>query len=174
MRKCELEKKLNKISYDVGNRLIALGKTISSCESCTGGLFAQSITNISGISSVFDRGIVTYTEKSKIEELNVNPITLKKFTVYSHEVAKEMAYGLWEKTGSEICVSITGIAGPEGGNIENPVGTMYIGLCKNGKTITEVIHGNNDREENRLLGTIEMFELIQKTLIDTKNFDIVR
>ena len=107
--------------------------SLSCAESITGGMFAKTVTDKPGISAIFDRGIVTYCNKAKIEELGVNPETIDKYTEISAETAYEMAEGLHKVTGSDVCISVTGLAGPDGGTEENPVGTYYIGLWYNGK-----------------------------------------
>jgi nicotinamide-nucleotide amidase len=142
----EVEKKLNekisKIKEKVGkyiygydnisiaevliNILKEKNYTISVCESCTGGKISSQITSIPGASMVFDRGIVTYSNSAKIDELGVNPETIDKFGAVSKETAYEMAKGLLEKTKSDIVVSTTGIAGPDGGSKEKPVGLVYM------------------------------------------------
>ncbi len=155
---------LMNLSYIVGNLLIKNNISLSACESCTGGLFSQMITNVPGISAVFDRGLVTYTEKAKIEELGVKQETLKAFTVYSKETAEEMAYGLWKKTKSSICVSITGIAGPNGEIEGKTVGTMYVGLCENGNCKVVKVNGSADRTDNRILGAMTMFKVIKESI----------
>ena len=111
----------------VGKKLIANNLEISSCESCTGGLFASTLVKVPGISSVFDRGIVTYSERAKTEELGVPAELIAAKTAESPEVALAMAAGLQKKTGSRICVSSTGVAGP-GPYHGLPAGTMFIGL----------------------------------------------
>ena len=100
----------------VGRALIEKNISISSCESCTGGMFAAKLVDVPGISAVFDRGIVTYSNRSKIEELGVSEDVLNKFGPESPEVAAEMALGLARITGSRLCISSTGVAGP-GSNV---------------------------------------------------------
>lgn len=128
----------------VVRRLTEKGLMLSLCESCTGGMISERITSIPGASKIFDRGIVTYSNKAKIDELNVNPDTLKKYGAVSEETAIEMAKGLLQKTDSDIVVSITGIAGPEGGTKEKPVGLVYICVMnkKSHKVIKSLFSGN--------------------------------
>ena len=120
----------------VGRLLISKNITVSCAESCTGGLFAGTLTDIPGISCVFDRGIVTYSNKAKMEELGVKEDTLETFGAVSSQTAAEMAQGLAEKTGSDLCISVTGIAGPDGGSLQKPVGTAYVGIRWKGNTET--------------------------------------
>src|SRR5699024_3622545 len=95
--------------------------TISTCESCTGGLLASRITSISGASEVFELGLVTYSNDIKNQEVNVSESTLTKFGAVSQETAYEMAAGLYNKTKANVVISITGIAGPNGGTERKPV-----------------------------------------------------
>ncbi len=149
----------------VGKILIAKGITISCCESCTGGLLAKSLTDIAGISKVFDRGLATYSWKAKTEELGVKLETLEKYTAESPEVAREMAEGLREKTGSDICISITGVAGPEDIDETRPAGLAYIGICYEGKTdVIKTKHRNVSRKYNRNYMLLVMLNEIYKRI----------
>ncbi len=111
------------------NRLKRQGKQISCAESCTGGLVAKMITDVSGASSVFQCGIVTYSNEMKQNLLGVSEKTLCEFGAVSEEIAREMALGVLEKSGSDIAVSVTGLAGPEGDGSGKPVGTVCIGIA---------------------------------------------
>ena len=102
--------------------------TIATAESCTGGLLSELITSVSGASEIFELGICTYSERIKHEFLGVPEAEIEKFSVFSEEVALSMVKGLKERSGADICVSVTGIAGPGGGTPEKPVGTVYIGF----------------------------------------------
>lgn len=134
----------------VGRILLEKNITISSAESCTGGLFAGKLTDIPGISKVFERGFVTYSNKAKIEELGVKEETLDKYGAVSPETAVEMAEGLKKNTGSDLCISVTGIAGPDGGTEEKPVGLAYIGIVFDGKThVYKSLYRNVNRKWNR-------------------------
>ena len=105
--------------------LIRKGLTISTAESCTGGLLSSKLTDISGSSSYITLNIVTYANEAKHRLLNVSLEILEKKGAVSEECALEMAKGLHKLTGSDICVSTTGIAGPTGGSKDKPVGLMY-------------------------------------------------
>ncbi|MBQ1396371.1 MAG: competence/damage-inducible protein A [Eubacterium sp.] len=148
----------------VGKELIRRGLTISACESCTGGMFSESLVSVPGISAVFDRGLVTYTEKAKMEELGVKPETLEKYTAESPETAIEMARGLREKTGSAICVSSTGVAGP-GPYGDKPAGLMYVGISMEGyERVREIRTNRDDRRWNRHYCVLCMFDEIRKAI----------
>ncbi len=117
----------------------ALGKNglvFATAESCTGGLVAKRVTDISGSSAVFSGGVVTYSNEMKMKLLGVKEETLAAHGAVSHETAHEMAKGLLALTGADIGVSLTGIAGPGGGSDEKPVGLVYVGLNYRGKIRT--------------------------------------
>ena len=121
----ELEEALGKI-------LASKRLTIAVAESCTGGLVAHRITNVSGSSAYFDRGVVTYSDRSKSELLGVPPELIAKHGAVSREVAAAMAAGVRKVSGSGIGLSTTGIAGPTGGTAEKPVGLVWIGYADQG------------------------------------------
>ncbi len=107
---------------------------ISSAESCTGGLLASTITSISGASRIFNLGLVTYSNQTKIEILKVNKNIIRKYGAVSHECCLAMVQNLSKISKANINVSITGIAGPRGGTKQKPVGLVYIGVKKGNKT----------------------------------------
>jgi len=107
---------------------------ISFAESCTGGLLSSSITSISGASKIFDLGLVTYSNQAKIKFLKVNKNIIKKYGAVSHECCLAMVNNLSKISKANIKVSITGIAGPNGGTKQKPVGLVYIGIKKGNKT----------------------------------------
>ena len=114
-------------------KLIKKNLSISTAESCTGGLLASSITKIRNCSKIYVGGYVTYSNKLKIQDLNVKKTTIKNFGAVSRETAIEMVDGLYLKNKTNICISTTGIAGPGGGTKSKPVGLVYIGILINGK-----------------------------------------
>ena len=109
--------------------------TVSFAESCTGGLLASSITSVSGSSKVFSMGLVTYSNKAKTKLLKVTKKTISRYGAVSYETCLSMVKNLSKISKSNISISITGIAGPNGGTKEKPVGLVYIGLKKGSKTI---------------------------------------
>jgi len=113
----------------VGILLTERGKTISVAESCTGGLIGHRLTNVPGSSDYFCGGVVSYSNQSKIDLLEVSAKTIKKYGAVSDETAQEMARGIRERMNSDLGLAVTGIAGPDGGSKDKPVGTVYIGLC---------------------------------------------
>jgi len=143
--------------------------TLSSAESCTGGSFAKAITDVPGVSSIFDRSIVTYSNRAKVQELGVLEETLALHGAVSAEVAEEMALGLYQVSNSDICISVTGIAGPEGGTQDKPVGLIYIGLCNRGqvKSFRYQLR-NSTRDSIRGNAVVHMFRVLYKELIVDK------
>jgi len=134
----------------VGKKLIDSGLTMSCAESCTGGLIAAKMTDIPGISAVFERGIVTYSNRAKVEELGVSEDTLERWGAVSAQTAEEMVRGLRQKTGSRVCVSVTGIAGPGGGTAEKPVGLIYVGVMVDERMeVFELRTNTSNRQWNR-------------------------
>ena len=102
---------------------------MATAESCTGGMVASSLTDVPGSSAYFDRGFITYSNEAKIDMLDVNPITIQAFGAVSEQCARLMARGAHAHSNAGIAVSVTGVAGPDGGTTEKPVGTVYIGLA---------------------------------------------
>ena len=148
----------------VGRILKEKNITISCAESCTGGLFAGALTDVPGISAVFERGIVTYTNRAKMEELGVSAATLDAYGAVSEETAAEMAEGLAKKTGSDLCVSVTGVAGPDPSE-GKPVGLIYIGLTYQGQTkVTQVQRHNSSRKWNRNYAVLTMLHEIYQEI----------
>ncbi len=134
------------------------GIKLAIAESCTGGLIASRITDVAGASAVLVEGLVTYSNEAKIRRLGVKPETLEQYGAVSQECAQEMATGLLIQSGSDIAISVTGIAGPDGGTPEKPVGLVYIALAdKNGVTAYKQ-HFNGDRERVRLRAAAFVFE----------------
>ena len=115
------------------NRLIKKKLTISTAESCTGGLLSSAITSVNGSSKVFNLGLVTYSNKSKIKALKVSKQIIKKYGSVSGQVCKAMAKNISKIGKSNMSVSITGIAGPSGGTKKKPVGLVFIGIKKGTK-----------------------------------------
>ncbi len=116
----------------VGRLLLERGKTLATAESCTGGLLASLITDVPGASRYFLEGVVTYSNAAKVRQLGVAPATLDAHGAVSAEVALEMARGIRARSGADFGVGITGIAGPEGGSPEKPVGTVHIAVAHPG------------------------------------------
>lgn len=129
--------------------LLEKGMTIAFAESCTGGMIAGRLVNVPGVSKAFGTGYVTYSNKAKRKLLGVKKSTLKQFGAVSVQTAKEMARGALLASGADIAVSVTGIAGPDGGTDKKPVGLVYIGCCVQGRTFVQEYHFLGNREKIR-------------------------
>jgi PncC family amidohydrolase len=125
---------------------------ISFAESCTGGLLASSVTKISGSSKIFTLGLVTYSNQAKINILKVPKGIIKKYGAVSYETCLAMVKNLNRISKTSISVSITGVAGPNGGSKEKPVGLVYIGLIKNNKTLVKKYLFKNKKRAEELFG----------------------
>lgn len=121
----------------IGERLTSAGWTLALAESCTGGLVGHRITNVPGSSRYFLRGYVVYSNEAKAADLGVKQATLAQYGAVSRETAAEMAEGVRAAAGADFGLAITGIAGPDGGTAEKPVGLVYIALASQGDTIVE-------------------------------------
>ena len=126
---------MNNLCIKIVNLLTKKKFTVSFAESCTGGLLASTITSISGSSKIFNMGFVTYSNNAKIKLLKVPKRTITKYGAVSYETCLSMVENLSKISKSNISISITGVAGPNGGTREKPVGLVYIGLKKGNKTI---------------------------------------
>ncbi len=142
------------------------GLTISFAESCTGGLLAKRVTDISGASNVLGSSFVTYCNEAKIKLLGVSPDTIAAYTEVSAQCALEMARGVRKLSGADVGISTTGYAGPTGGTEENPVGTVFIGLCwPGGETVLRPDRRYmRTREQTRRAAASHAFDLIRRTV----------
>ena len=146
-------------------KLIRKKLKISFAESCTGGMLASSVTSINGASKVFNLGLITYSNQAKIKILKINKNIIKKFGAVSPECCKAMVLNLSKISKANINVSITGIAGPNGGTKQKPVGLVYIGVKKGSKII---ISKNLFKSKNRKLiqkSTVKKATMILNSLI---------
>ena len=135
---------LSNEAQELSKLLIANDLTVSVAESCTGGSLSRALTCISGASSYFDCGYITYSNQSKVKMLDVDIQTIKTFGAVSEQVALEMVIGVATKSHSDVAASITGVAGPTGGTTEKPVGMVCFGFSCEGKTSssTELFSGD--------------------------------
>ena len=145
--------------------LIANHKTISLAESCTGGMVSSMLVNYPGVSEVFLEGAVTYTNEAKMRTLKVKKETLDRYTAVSEETAIEMAEGIARRTGSNIGISVTGIAGPGGETEDQPVGLVYIGIYNDGKVRAEKLNFQGNRSQIRSRAALNALNFIRKELI---------
>ncbi|MCC8160977.1 MAG: nicotinamide-nucleotide amidohydrolase family protein [Oscillospiraceae bacterium] len=157
---------VNGLNDEVVKLLAAKKMTISAAESCTGGLFAALITDVPGASYVLNESFVTYANSAKMKYLDVKEDTLDKYSAVSRETAYEMALGLQKRTGADVTVGITGIAGPDGGTKEKPVGLVYAGICAGGTVEVLEMHHGGTRAEVREKTCREVFIHIKNRISD--------
>lgn len=160
----------NDIILQSSERLISEAKKlniiISTAESCTGGMLASFLTSIPGSSTVFDRGFITYSNSSKIDLLNVNPNTIDNFGAVSEKTAREMALGAVKNSKANLAVSITGVAGPEGGTEVNPVGTVHIVTSNSNNIINsrKFIIKDKGRDYIRKMASLEAINMLSLSI----------
>ncbi len=154
------------LSQQLGSALKEKQYILTLAESCTGGGLAACITDIAGSSAWFDRGFVTYTNEAKVEMLGVQQAILDALGAVSEETAKAMADGALLHSHADIALSITGIAGPDGGSPEKPVGTVCFGLAsKQSETQTTTQHFEGDREAVRAAARLFALEWLLKKFL---------
>ncbi|MBD3170597.1 MAG: competence/damage-inducible protein A [candidate division Zixibacteria bacterium] len=139
-------------------------KTLSTAESCTGGLLAKMLTDIPGSSAYLDRGVITYSNRAKTEVLEVPREMIEEYGAVSSEVATAMAEGIRKQSGTDYSLSITGIAGPDGGTGEKPVGTTYIGIASDNGSSARLFHFGNERDYNRHRAVITALNMLRAEL----------
>lgn len=137
---------------------------LSTAESCTGGLIAGALTEISGSSAVVDRGFVTYTNQAKMDLLGVLPATLDQFGAVSRETALQMVRGALYRSKADVAVAVTGIAGPTGGSVEKPVGLVHLAAAsRSGRMIhREMRYGAIGRGAVRLATVATALEMLME------------
>lgn len=138
--------------------------SITTAESCTGGLLAGRLLNVSGASAVYNEGHITYSNEAKERLLGVLHETLETYGAVSSQTAKEMALGAAKAANANVGLSTTGIAGPGGGTPEKPVGLVYVGCCINGDAVVEECHFTSDREGNRTSAVEACLQLLWRQL----------
>lgn len=164
--KSVLPAKIAKLAEQVIAENIAAGRTIALAESCTGGLVAAALTEIPGSSAVFGSGFVTYSNEAKIKMLGVNEDILDTFGAVSVAVAWAMALGALKKSGADIAVAISGVAGPDGGSDQKPVGTVVFAVAEKDKDTEDMIADRKDfgpdksRSEIRSIAALYALELL--------------
>jgi nicotinamide-nucleotide amidase len=153
----------------VGDLLGKQGKTLSVAESCTGGLIGKKLTDVAGSSAWFAGGVIAYSNHLKEILLDVDHDLLKNYGAVSEQVAMAMAARLPAKIGANISVSVTGIAGPDGGSEEKPVGTVYIGLFHDNKVQARLHHFSGSREKIREVTACTALDTIRRVLLTGGN-----
>jgi len=151
----------------VGKLLAASGKTLSVAESCTGGLIGMRLTDIPGSSAYFIEGVVAYSNEAKMRTLSVSEETLSEFGAVSSETAAAMAAGVRERAKTDYAISVTGIAGPDGGTAEKPVGTVFIGYSDPSKSKTMKLVLPGDRELIRWRSSQAALDYLRRQLLSS-------
>ncbi|MEC8066780.1 MAG: CinA family protein [Pseudomonadota bacterium] len=155
-----------KKAHETVQKLADKKLTIATAESCTGGLIIGALTEVSGSSTVVDRGFITYTNQSKVGMLGVLDETLEAHGAVSEQTVREMALGAHNKSGSPITVAVSGIAGPTGGSDEKPIGLVYFGFYFEGKlkVLRHVFKGNRQQVRLQTIETSldEILSYLQK------------
>lgn len=159
----------NSIEYNLGKILCNNKLTISTAESCTGGMVAAKLISYPGISVSFIEGAITYSNEAKMKRLGVRKETLDVYGAVSKETAREMAEGIAKVSSSNTSIATTGIAGPGGGTDEKPVGLVYIAVHVDNKTIIEKCNFSGNREEVRISATNHALKMI-KVELENQNY----
>lgn len=140
---------INNLAQLLGNKLFAKGWYITCAESCTGGGIGYAITSTAGSSQWFEKGFITYSNEAKQTMLGVTIATLDNFGAVSQQTVEEMAAGAADKAKANIAIAVSGIAGPDGGNPEKPVGTVWFGFYINGQVFSKKHQFDGDRQAVR-------------------------
>ena len=149
-----------------GRELTARGLIVATAESCTGGLVAARLVNYPGISSALGEAHVTYANEAKIKYCGVKRETLESYGAVSEQTAREMAEGLRERSGADIVLATTGIAGPGGGTKEKPVGLVYVAVADKNGTLVEKLQLRGNRERIRNLAALRALDMIRRAAIN--------
>lgn len=158
--------KENETLEDAVVRLLAKYElTVTTAESCTGGMIASKIVNVPGASDVFNEGYITYSNKAKRKILDVGKNTLKKYGAVSEQTVKEMAIGAVFAADADASVAVTGIAGPDGGSEEKPVGLVYIGCCIKDEVTVKECHFHGTRQEIREQSANVALDLLRSAIL---------
>ena len=144
---------------DLVHLLRLIEQKVATAESCTGGLVSATIVSVPGASYVFDNGFITYCDEAKHRLLGVSQETLDTYTAVSAEVAAEMAYGCAQSGLADLALAVTGLAGPDGGTEEKPVGLVYISSCYRDRVLVQEYHFEGDREAIRAQATTAALQL---------------
>lgn len=142
------------------------GLTITTAESLTGGLIGSTLVNVSGVSEIYKEGFITYSDEAKMKLLGVSEDTIARHTAVSKETAKEMAEGGAKAAGADVCVAVTGIAGPDGGTKEKPVGRVYVACAYNGKTVVEEYNLSGNRQKVRDNTVVKALDLVRRMVAE--------
>jgi nicotinamide-nucleotide amidase len=153
------------LEFTVARMLLERGLTIAVAESCTGGLISNLLTNISGSSKYYERGLISYSNASKVEILKVSEDTITQHGAVSLEVARQMAEGIKSISGTDLGLASTGIMGPAGGSPDKPVGLVYIGLCDDKVCTAKKFQFGEDRYLNKQRAAQTALDMVRRYLL---------
>ena len=139
------ETSIEELVQQLATKIIEKGWMLATAESSTGGMIAAACTDLAGSSQWFARGFVTYSNEAKTEMLGVPAELIEKHGAVSEEVVRAMAEGAIRHSRAQVSIAVTGIAGPGGGSTEKPVGTVWVGWCADGNTLTNCLHLDGGR-----------------------------
>ena len=156
---------MSDLAEKVLNAFKAKGKMLAAAESCTGGMVAAALTDIAGSSAVVERGFVTYSNRAKAQLLGIDPAVIEAHGAVSQQVAEAMARGALAQSATDVAVAVTGIAGPDGGSADKPVGLVWFGLAAAGTpTTTDYVIFKGNRAEVRQQATEKALALLLEGL----------
>jgi nicotinamide-nucleotide amidase len=148
----------------VGRMLREKGKTVATAESCTGGMLGKMLTDVPGSSAYYRGGVISYSNELKAGLVGVNETTLERFGAVSEQVAAQMAVGIRERAGADVGLSVTGIAGPEGGTEEKPIGLVFVGLSSDQVRVKKMSLGGT-REAIRIRASRFALDWLRRSLL---------
>ena len=161
---------ISQLAAELGHQLQTLNAQVTTAESCTGGGIAEAITRIAGSSAWFEAGFVTYSNQQKTRQLNVPPALFTQVGAVSREVVEAMVRGAQALSSARFAVAVSGVAGPGGGSVDKPVGTVWLAWGVGSEVSTERRHFPGDRDEVRRQTVIAALEgLIRRTVREIKN-----
>jgi competence/damage-inducible protein CinA C-terminal domain len=161
---------ISQLAAELGHQLQTLNAQVTTAESCTGGGIAEAITRIAGSSAWFEAGFVTYSNQQKTRQLNVPPPLFTQVGAVSREVVEAMVRGAQAQSSARFAVAVSGVAGPGGGSVDKPVGTVWLAWGVGSEVSTERRHFSGDRDEVRRQTVIAALEgLIRRTVREIKN-----
>ncbi|WP_234409179.1 nicotinamide-nucleotide amidase [Franconibacter helveticus 513] len=159
------DREMMQLSQQLGETLRQLGATVTTAESCTGGWIAKAITDIAGSSAWFERGFVTYSNEAKQQMIGVDGATLEAHGAVSEPVVRQMAQGALNAAAATWAVSVSGIAGPDGGSAQKPVGTVWFGVANSqGEVRAYLQNFSGDREAVRRQATVFALEILWQNI----------
>lgn len=156
------ETSIEELVQQLAAKLIEKGWMLATAESCTGGMIAAACTDLAGSSQWFDRGFVTYSNEAKTEMLGVPAELIEKHGAVSEEVVRAMAEGAIRHSRAQVSIAVTGIAGPGGGSVEKPVGTVWVGASSNECSYATLLQTKGTRVQIRRTTVLMALKILEK------------